>query len=36
MGERRRVYRLLVETPERRQPLGKSKGRWENNIKMDI
>jgi hypothetical protein len=36
MGERRGVYRALVEKPEERRPLGRSRHRWEDNIKMDL
>jgi hypothetical protein len=36
MGEGRGVYRVLVGRPEGRRPLGRSKRRWENNIKMDL
>jgi hypothetical protein len=36
MGERRDVYRVLVEKPERKSPLGRSKHRFEDNIKMDL
>jgi hypothetical protein len=35
MGERRGVYRLLVEKPEGKRPLGRSRREWEANIKMD-
>jgi hypothetical protein len=35
MGERRGVYRVLVEKPEGRRPLGRSRRRWED-IKMDL
>ena len=34
-GERRGVYRILVEKPEGKRPLGRSRRRWEDNIKMD-
>jgi hypothetical protein len=30
------VYRLLVAIPEGKRPLGKSRRRWEDNIKMDL
>jgi len=30
------AYRSLVGRPEGRRPLGKSKRRWEDNIKMDL
>jgi len=36
MGERRSAYRFLVGKPERKRPLGRLKGRWEDNIKMDL
>jgi len=36
MGERRDVYRVLVEKPEGKRQLGKPRRRWENNIKMDL
>jgi len=32
MGERRGVYRVLVEIPEGKRPLGRPKRRWEDNI----
>ena len=35
MGERRGVYKILVEIREGR-PLGRLRRRWENNIKMDL
>jgi len=35
MGERRGAYRVLVEKPEGRRPLGRPRHRWEDNIKMD-
>jgi hypothetical protein len=36
MGEKRNVYRLLVGKPEGKRPLGKSRRRWIDNIKMDL
>jgi hypothetical protein len=36
MGERRGAYRGLVGKPEGRIPLGRSRRRWEDNIKMDF
>ena len=36
MGERRGVYRVLVGKPEGKRPLGRSRGRWEDNIKIDL
>jgi hypothetical protein len=34
--ERRGAYRVLVEKPEVRRPLGRPRRRWEDNIKMDF
>jgi len=34
--ERRGVYRDLVWKPEGKRQLGRSRRRWENNIKMDL
>jgi hypothetical protein len=36
MGKGRGVYRVLVEKPEGKRPLGRPRRRWENNIKADI
>ena len=36
MGVRRRIYRVLVETPERKGPLRRPKHRLEINIKKDL
>jgi hypothetical protein len=36
MGEKRGAYRILVGRPEGRQPLGRPRRRWEDNIKMDL
>jgi hypothetical protein len=36
MGERRGAYRVLMGKPEERRPLGRSRRRWEDNIKMDL
>ena len=36
MGERKVVYRISVGKPEGRRPLGRSRRRWEDNIKMDL
>jgi len=35
MGERRSVFRVLVEMPKRKRPFGRPRRRWEDNIKMD-
>jgi len=36
VGERRGVYRLLVEKPEGKRILLRPRRRWEDNIKMDL
>jgi hypothetical protein len=36
MGEKRNTYRLLVGKPEWRRPLGRSRRRWLDNIRMDL
>ena len=36
MGERGGVDRVLVGRPEGRRPLGISRLRWEDNIKLDL
>ena len=36
MGERRAVYRLLVGKLEGKRPFGRSRHRWEDNIKVNI
>jgi predicted small integral membrane protein len=35
-GEGRGVYRVLVRTFEGKRQLGRSRLRWEDNIKMDL
>jgi hypothetical protein len=35
-GEKRNVYRILVGKPEERRPLGRSRRRWVNNIRMNL
>jgi hypothetical protein len=35
-GRGRGAYRILVEKPEGKKPLGIPRYRWENSIKMDI
>jgi hypothetical protein len=30
------VYRVLVEKPQKRRPLGRPRRRWEDNIRMDL
>jgi hypothetical protein len=36
MGEGRGVYRVLVERPECKRPLGTTRRGWEDDIKMDL
>jgi hypothetical protein len=36
MGEEREVYRVLVGKPEGKRPLGRSRRRWEDGIRMDL
>jgi hypothetical protein len=36
IGEKRGAYRILVGRPEGRRPLGRSRRRWKDNIKMDL
>jgi len=36
MRERTGVYRVLVGKHEGKKPLGRSRRRWEDNIKMDL
>jgi hypothetical protein len=36
MGEGKGVYRFLVGRPEGKRPLGRSRHRGEDNIKMDL
>ena len=36
MGESKGIYRVLVEKPEGRTPLGRPRCRSEDNIKMDL
>ena len=36
MSEERGVYRFLVGKPEVKRPLGRTRRRWVDNIKMDL
>jgi len=36
MGERGGVYRILVGKPEGKRPLGRTRIRWKDNIKLDL
>jgi hypothetical protein len=35
-GEKRNAYRILVGKPEGKRPLGRSRCRWVDNIKIDL
>jgi hypothetical protein len=34
IGEKRGLFRVLEGKPERMRPLGRPRGRWEDNIKL--
>ena len=36
MGQMRGAYRVLVGKPEKKRSLGRSRRRWEDNIKMHL
>ena len=36
MGEESGVYRVLVGKPEGRRPLGRTRRRWVDSIRMDL
>jgi hypothetical protein len=36
MGAKVNIYKILVENPEGKRPLGRPRHRWEDNIKMDL
>jgi hypothetical protein len=36
MGLKRNAYRILVEKPEGKRPLGKPRHRWVDHVKMDL
>jgi hypothetical protein len=36
MGKDRGVHRVLVGKPEEKRTLGRTRRRWEDNIKMDL
>jgi hypothetical protein len=35
LEEKRNTYRIFLEKPEGKRPLGRPTCRWEDNIKMD-
>jgi hypothetical protein len=35
-GEERKLYKVLVEKPEGKRPLGRPRRRWEDEIRMDL
>jgi hypothetical protein len=36
MGKKRNAYRILEGKPEGKRPLGRTRYRWVDNIKMDL
>jgi hypothetical protein len=36
MGEKRKAYIILVGKPEGERPIGRTRRRWVDNIKMDL
>jgi hypothetical protein len=36
MGDRTGVYRVLMGRPEGRRTLGRTRCKWEDNIKIDL
>ena len=36
MEEDRSTFKIFTDTPAGKRPLGRSKRRWEDNIKMDL
>jgi hypothetical protein len=36
VGEERKVYKVLVGKPEGKRPLGRTRGRWVDEIIMDL
>jgi hypothetical protein len=36
MGEVRGAYNILVGRPEGRRPLGRTRRRWEDHVKVDL
>jgi hypothetical protein len=36
MGEKRKLYKVLVGKPEGKRPLGRPRCKWEDGIRMDL
>jgi len=36
MGERKGLYRVVVDKTSGKEPLGRLRRRWENHIKIDL
>jgi hypothetical protein len=36
MGEERNAYRILLGKPEGKRPLGRTRRRWVNSVKLDL
>jgi hypothetical protein len=36
IGEGRKLYKVFVEKPEGKRPLGRPRRRWEDGIRMDF
>jgi hypothetical protein len=36
MGDKRKLYKVLVGNPEGKRPLGRPRHRWEDGIRMDL
>jgi hypothetical protein len=36
IGEKRKVYKVLMRKPEGKRPLGRPRRRWEDGIRMDL
>jgi hypothetical protein len=36
MGEKRKLYKVLMGKPEGKRPLARLRRRWKNGIKMDL
>jgi hypothetical protein len=36
MRERRNAYRILMEKPETKRPLGRPRLRWVQNVQIDL